>query len=149
VGEELTAGDARDLVVYEAGLWEATNTHAGANSAYRIVEGGAASPNVLSELGAWTMRTFRMMVDRRFEEADHLHLLPTSEEEMAGDIRETREGGVRHPGARGPDAWRACKHSGGGTLMDAWLGGLLSKTTSCLFPPFLARCPMPQASSRG
>ena len=151
VEEGLIAGVARDLVVYEAGLWEANNTHAGANSAYRIVEGGgAASPNVLSELGAWTMRApsgrWSTGVSRRPTTFPCCRRARRRWQETSA--RQGRRG-VRHPGARRSNTWRACKHSRGGTLMDAWLNGLLSKTTSCLFPPFLARCPMSEAFSGG
>ncbi len=65
-----------------------------ANVAGWMVEDDAVPLNVLSELGRIEdEETFWTTVDWYFEKADHLHLLPTSEEEIAEDIRRMREEG--------------------------------------------------------
>ena len=68
-----------------------------ANFAGWIVENDAMPLSVLSELGRIEDEgTFWKTVDWYFERADHIHLLrPTSEEEIAEDIRRMREAG--HP----------------------------------------------------
>ncbi len=66
-----------------------------ANFAGWIAEEEAMPLSVLSELGRIEDEaTFWNTVDWYFERADHIHLLrPTSEEEIAEDIRRMREEG--------------------------------------------------------
>lgn len=66
-----------------------------ANFAGWMVEDDAVPPNVLSELGRIEdEETFWKAIDWYFEKADHLHVLkPTTEEEIAKDIRRMREEG--------------------------------------------------------
>lgn len=66
-----------------------------ANWAGWMVEDDAIPLNVLSELGRIEDdETFWNAVEWYFERADHLHILkPTTEEEIAEDIRRMREEG--------------------------------------------------------
>jgi hypothetical protein len=65
-----------------------------ANFAGWLAEDDVVPLNVLSELGRIEDETtFWTTVEWYFEKADHLHLLPTSEEEIAEDIRRMREEG--------------------------------------------------------
>lgn len=70
-----------------------------ANFAGWMAEDAAVPQNVLSEMGRIEdEETFWRTVEWYFEQADHLHLLmPTSEEEIAEDIRRMREEGQPLP----------------------------------------------------